>query len=373
MPRVSPYLGIVFALIVGASALALVWPGASVAPAQPVATSTSQAAPPVTTPAASSSAQTASQPVPTTKAARAPEPSAKTAARAPAAAPAPQVPARPVVTAAMLDAAAATLRGALVNILCYVPQGSVLRAISGGGVFIDPKGVILTDAHIAQYFLLADRGVSCEIRAGSPAVDTYDAAPMYISPVWIRHNANVLTEALPTGTGEDDFALLGVTGAVSGTLPAPFPFIPLAQESLYPGDSVVIASYGAQFLSSSQIRDQLSPIVTFGSVKAVYTFATSTIDVADLGGSAAAQEGSSGGGVANGRGELAAIITTSTVDGPTVTRQLNAITTPYVSREFSRETGTALASYLAQPPAAAIASFAPEIPGLEAVITANLQ
>ena len=73
----------------------------------------------------------------------------------------------------LLDNSATALRNALVNIICSVPIGSDLHSISGSGIIIDSKGIILTNAHIAQYFLFADRDVSCVIRSGSPATNKY--------------------------------------------------------------------------------------------------------------------------------------------------------------------------------------------------------
>ena len=256
------------------------------------------------------------------------------------------------------------------NILCLVPAGSRLHAISGSGIIIDPKGIILTNAHIAQYFLLADKGATCAIRTGSPAVDKYKAALIYLSPLWINANPTVLTQALPSGTGEYDFALLAVTSG--GPANASFPFIPLAETPPTTAIPVVIASYGAQFLQSEQVRTNLSPTVVFGSVKDIFTFGTNSIDVLDLGGSAAAQEGSSGGGVAAASGELVGTITTSTVTGSTDTRNLSAITASYIRAEFARETAGTLTSLLSEPTASSITDFAPEIPLLESIITANL-
>lgn len=273
-----------------------------------------------------------------------------------------------------LDSSAAALRAALVNIVCYAPAGSGLHSISGSGVFIDQKGIIVTNAHIAQYFLLASRGVSCDIRAGSPAADKYDAALAYIPPEWVSANASVLAQTAPIGTGEYDFAFLAVTkSANSSTLPSSFPHIPLAASapSRY-GAPVVIASYGAQFLAPGQIQSALFPTIVFGSVKDVFTFASSTVDVLALGGSAAAQEGSSGGGVADASGALTGVITTSTTEGATDTRKLDAITAAYIRAEYARETGHALDALLAKSPSAAIAEFAPRIPALAALITAHL-
>ena len=265
------------------------------------------------------------------------------------------------------------LRTALVNIICYAPAGSSLRSTSGSGIIIDSKGIILTNAHIAQNFLLVDRNVSCTIRAGSPATDKYKASLIYIPSSWVNANAKILTEANPSGTGEYDFALLAISKSITrDELPSFFPFIPLATSPSNIGTPVVIASYGAQFLESSQIRSSLFPTVVFGSVKDVFTFATNTIDVLALGGSAAAQEGSSGGGVSDSNGELVGTITTSTTQGTTDTRKLDAITASYIRAAYASETEQALDLLLAKPTATSVTDFASRIPELEAILTAQL-
>ena len=288
----------------------------------------------------------------------------------------PQVQESVVDITAALDASASVLRSALVNIICSAPAGGALHSVSGSGVIVDSKGIILTNAHIGQYFLLADRGVSCAIRSGSPAVDKYDAELIYISPSWIQANPNVLTQTDPIGTGEYDFAFLAISKAsygVNNSLPAVFPSIPLAITPPAARTPVVIASYGAQFLVSSQIAFGLFPTIVFGSVKDIFTFKTNTIDVLALGGSAAAQEGSSGGGVADASGTLVGTITTSTVSGTTDTRSLDAITASYIRAQYATETGQALDILLAKPSATAIADFAPQISPLESIITAGLK
>ena len=279
----------------------------------------------------------------------------------------------PTANNAELDAAASTLRTALVNIICYVPVGSGLHSISASGIFIDPKGIILTNAHVAQYFLLADRGANCTIRRGSPATNSYEAKLIFISPAWLNANSTILTIANPSGTGEYDYALLAVTkSATTNSLPSSFPFIPLATIPPHTGTPVVIATYGAQFLESSQVQSGLFPTVVFGSVKDIFTFATNTIDVLALGGSAAAQEGSSGGGVAGASSELVGTITTSTVLGSTDTRSLDAITASYIRADYASENGQALDLLLAEPTAASVADFSSQLSALESIITASL-
>lgn len=328
--------------------------------------------PPAVEPEASPTIK-AEQPAPSAPKKAAKPVSVQPVSTTPSPTPAPVSAAATQLVVAGLDASASTLRGALVNILCYAPSGSGVHSISGSGIFIDPKGIILTNAHVAQYFLLADRGVSCKVRVGSPATDQYAAGLIYLPPAWITANASLLTQANPSGTGEYDFAFIGVTKSLTAAaLPSSFPSMPLATLPLIASAPVVIGSYGAQFLESSQIQSNLFPTIVFGSVKNVFTFATSSIDVLALGGSAAAQEGSSGGGVANAFGQIAGTITTSTMEGATDTRQLNAITASYIRSAFITEAGLSLDALLSMPVGAAIASFAPTAAGLGALLNSHL-
>src|SRR3989344_1284432 len=274
-----------------------------------------------------------------------------------------------VVSQSALDASAVALRAALVNIVCIAPAGSTLHSTSASGILLGRSGYILTNAHVGQYFLLADQGVSCVIRTGSPAMMAYRAALVFIPTQWIRDNQTVLKQDAPSGTGERDFAILAVTrSATASPLPTTFPGLTLAFSTPPPGTPIVIASYGAQFLEFNQIETSLSPIVVFGSIQKLFTFGTSTADVLSVSGSVASQEGSSGDGIIDGDGMLIADITTSTVTGDTSTRSLSAITGAYIRREYATETGATLDILLATPPSEAVAAFAPQISALEAII-----
>lgn len=269
-------------------------------------------------------------------------------------------------------AASATLRGALVNILCIVPSDSPFRSITASGVIVTPSGYILTSAHVAAYFLLADRGVTCAIRTGSPATSAYTASVAYIPPEWIANDAQLLREEAPLETGEYDFALLAITGSASALgVPSVFPSIPLVRSEAPIGAPVVVGSYGAQGLSTSVIENALAPTVAPGSIAQLFTFATTTPDALTVGGSVAAEEGSSGGGVATLDGALAGLITTSSNSGTIASRTLSALTASYLRREYAAETGSSLASLLATAPAAAVAAFAAEASALESILLAT--
>lgn len=272
-----------------------------------------------------------------------------------------------------LEDTAITLRTALVNVFCTASAKSGLYSISGSGVVIDPKGIILTNAHVAEFFLLAKQGVSCAIRTGTPAAKRFTAALMYLPKSWLTENADILSQEHPVGTGEHDYAFLAVTGsATEEPLPVTFPYIPLGTKPPRVGTPIAVASYGSQSLGYTQIQSALYPTVVFGSVKDVFTFALSTIDIIALGGSAAAQQGSSGGGAADESGTLVGTITTSTTQGAVSTRALDAITASYIRADYASETGEPLDLLLSRPPTESVASFAPKVPTLQAIITAGL-
>ncbi|MDR3547863.1 MAG: serine protease [Candidatus Pacebacteria bacterium] len=255
------------------------------------------------------------------------------------------------LAAQALAGSGADLLKSIVNIVCLSSNPSI-PSISGSGVIIDSRGIILTAAHVAQLFLLQDYlgpdTVTCLVRTGSPARRAYIAEPIYVSPSWIENNPTTLGTTAPTGTGEDDFALLAITGTATSTpTPSSFPAIPLTQTDPKLNEQVAIGSYGAEYLTSSELNYSLYPILVFGSVADRYTFDTNTVDLISVQGSAASQEGSSGGGMVDGSGHLVGMITTSSISGSIAGRSLNAITPNHMRRSFYADTGQNLDTYLA--------------------------
>ncbi|KND46906.1 MAG: hypothetical protein AB199_00555 [Parcubacteria bacterium C7867-004] len=254
----------------------------------------------------------------------------------------------PASSSENLTLALAKLGKSLVNIVCTIntPSGQFLT--SGSGVVIDSRGVILTNAHVAQFLLLKEgpTTTSCSIRTGSPAKAAYKGELVYISKAWIKAHPGTALSGKPSGTGEYDFALVAITGSLSGNpLPSSYPSVPLKSSPLAIKQEEVLASYGAQGLSAEQVRNALYPTLAFGSIKSVYafrqTFDLNAIDLIALGANSAAQAGSSGGGVANAKGELIALITTSKPGS-----NVSAITARHIERSFREDTGIDLKQYL---------------------------
>src|SRR3989344_7071593 len=243
-------------------------------------------------------------------------------------------------------------RESLVNIICATSAESPLSGESGSGVFVTESGVILTNAHIAQYYLLEDYpshgGVECTIRTGSPATAGYRARLLYISPRWVKANSESLSLENPSGTGEDDFALLLVESSAAGgeALPSSFPFLPLAEVLPIENTEVLVAGYPAEFLGSSTIQRNLFAISTITAIWQYFTFASTSKDVFSIGNVILAAKGSSGGPVVAKDGTIVGILVTSTGGATTGDRDAFAITTTHIEQSFQDDTGASLLQFL---------------------------
>lgn len=234
-------------------------------------------------------------------------------------------------------------RKSIVNILCKT-NGNDLSTITGTGVIIDPHGIILTNAHIGQYFLLKDykfkNFVECTVRTGEPAYPKYEAELVYISPKWVEANKSILTEENPKGTGEYDFAFLRITKSVDKTPLPSFDYIkPDTREIINEGEPVLLASYPAGFLGSISVLKGLYITTTITTVQKIFTFKETTIDLLSVGGTALSQKGSSGGAVVDQYGKLIGLISTSSEGDTTSQRDLRAITLAHISRSLEESFG----------------------------------
>lgn len=273
-------------------------------------------------------------------------------------------------------------RSSIVNILCTTLVGGAFKPISGSGVMIDGRGVVLTNAHVAQFFLLRDYvrpgNIDCVVRTGSPAINTYRAELLYLPMAWINDNASQITSSEATGTGENDFAFLRVTGPYnpSNSLPSSIPHLAMSSASVDVGDSMLLAAYPAGFLSGELITTQLYASSAFAYVTQLFTFDDNNfVDLFSVGGSIASQSGSSGGAVVRADGSLAGIISTATLKGATNQRDLRAISIGYIDRALTAQGKGGVIGLLSGDIAAKAAHFnattAPkETAKLEAVLNA---
>jgi|AntRauTorckE6833_2_1112554.scaffolds.fasta_scaffold03242_7 S1-C subfamily serine protease len=236
---------------------------------------------------------------------------------------------------------------ALVNIFCTYTTEDYIRTTTGTGFFVDTDGVIMTNAHIAQFLLLEQTeefGVTeCVVRTGNPASPRYLAELLYIPPAWVQANAGVLYQELPMGTGERDYALLYASRSINNQpLPAEFPALEL-DDSLLPtsmkNNTVTAAGYPAQDLILNGPDTDLIPREADTSISELYTFGSNYADVFSIRGSAVGAQGASGGPVLNADGEVIGVIVTrgdDTIDG---SGSLRAITLSHISRTIEEESG----------------------------------
>lgn len=242
---------------------------------------------------------------------------------------------------------------ALVNIFCTYTTDTYRRTTTGTGFFINPDGIILTNAHVAQFLLLAtiQGSTDCTIRTGNPAIPTYKADLLYISPAWIEKNAALIDAENPKGTGERDYALLYVTASVDHKpMPRYFPALAIDTHLLSIrtiGDTVHAAGYPAEELfASGHTETDLLPVKVRTHIAELMTFGSNYADLMTINGSPVGEQGSSGGPVLNTQGNAIGIISTKGDDGQFGDGSLRALTLSYIDRTIQEETGFTLDSYL---------------------------
>jgi S1-C subfamily serine protease len=242
-----------------------------------------------------------------------------------------------------------SVRDAIVNIFCTMRTKHEVRATTGSGVFIHENGVILTNAHVAQFLLLAEpsRGITttCTVRAGSPATPKYYAELLYIPPLWVNENAKELHAERPTGNGERDYALLYVTKAIKGELPAVFPAItpsikPLTNSAKH--EAVIAAGFPAEIVKTEGSKAAINAVVATTTITELFTYTKNKVDLIGIAPSEVGEQGSSGGPITTRAGNLIGIIATKGNEEKDGAKSLRAITLAYIDRTIREETNVGL-------------------------------
>ncbi len=244
------------------------------------------------------------------------------------------------------------IRDVLVNIYCQYKTDEYIRTTTGTGFFINPKGVILTNAHVAQFLLLdgmqnSNGEVSCVIRAGDPASPKYHAELLYISPKWVFENADLITSEAPRGTGERDYALLYVSKSIDQSpLPSHFTAINVSTDFLprsISGNEMITAGYPAEALIRGGANVKLPAVVASTTLKTLYTFGSNYADIFSISESPVGEQGASGGPVVSPLTQtVIGLIVTKGDESSEGSRSLRALTLSYIDRTIIEETGYSL-------------------------------
>ncbi|MEN9614389.1 MAG: Trypsin-like peptidase domain [Candidatus Parcubacteria bacterium] len=249
-------------------------------------------------------------------------------------------------------------KSSIINILCTSIFGGVFKPASGTGIVISGNGLVLTAAHVGQFFLLKDYpakdSVRCVARTGSPAKNEYELELVYLPPEWIENNLTNISDENPTGTGEYDFAILKIVRRINvestELLPHPFPHLELVSVDKIPavGTTLLQSAYPAGFLGGVITNLALYNASALTQVNQLFSFSTSSIsiDLFGLNGTILAQKGSSGGAVITDAGKVAGVIVTSTFGKETSERTLRAITVGHIDRTLFTGSGYHLAEVL---------------------------
>jgi peptidoglycan hydrolase-like protein with peptidoglycan-binding domain len=258
-------------------------------------------------------------------------------------------------------------RNAVVNLFCTDRYGGGLS--SGSGVIIDPRGIILTNAHVALDFLFQDWPnpsiTECVVRTGMPAYPTYKAMLIYFPQGYVQDTVSAQPGASDDTFqyGKDDYALLVITGPSNAqvSMPASFPYMPMNFAPPAVKTPVYLLGYASEYASYESLQRSLYQLASPATVDAQQGLQGSrTIDAVAFNGNVVGQHGSSGGAVILNGGQIAGLMTFFDRNpGQTTSEKvLNAITTGYIARDFETDTTVPFATFMANDPLSLAARFA---------------
>ncbi len=231
-----------------------------------------------------------------------------------------------------------TTENSLVNIFCSQRMGKLKKTITGSGVLINKDGTVLTNAHVAQFPLVADsnESVVCIARIGSPAQTVLSVKTVFISPEWLQTNAKYINSGGAPETGQSDYALLKVSYADNRALNM-FPS-PIAQSTGPVGSTVNAVSYPADILGTKGVNTALYVQREQLKIADQYMFTGQSVgsqaDIIQTSDSSIGQRGSSGGALTDENSNLIGIITTTTNGSRSDKKQIRGISINHIHNEL---------------------------------------
>lgn len=240
------------------------------------------------------------------------------------------------------------LKAATVNILCRMQRGGQIAHYTGSGVVIDPSGIVLTNAHVAEHVMLEQAGHErCFVRTGSPASNSYKAKLVYLPSTWIHNNSNNLALQNITGNGENDYAILKITERVSAdAYDVPMPYIPVDSRILSIGDSLTLIGYPLLSQSVSFLESGLYSLEETSAITSVSGYDGRSPDVITTSPTPLATHGSSGGAMIGSDGKLIGLMDAAITDGYSGRPAIQGITVSYIERSLVAQ-GKSLSSLIA--------------------------
>jgi len=240
------------------------------------------------------------------------------------------------------------IKSAVGNIFCTIIEAGRVRKITGSAVAISNNGVMLTNAHVAEYIMLentkAMSNISCFVRTGSPAARAYKASVIYLPSEWVSANKDNMKYAALSGTGENDYALIVLNEKVTGSTAPDLSFIEGNAQEVSVGSDILLAGYPA--FGGNIIDNALYSVVEKSQVKDIWRLNRSNSDLMGTAPTILAAHGSSGGAAASPQGKLLGIIVATTADTYTGKPNLRLISFNYISKDIESKTRKTLSHFI---------------------------
>ncbi|MEN9921453.1 MAG: Trypsin-like peptidase domain [Candidatus Parcubacteria bacterium] len=244
------------------------------------------------------------------------------------------------------------VRDVVVNIICIEKTSSFTRLSTGSGVVISPSGLILTNAHVTYPFLKSPQfgtnTYSCSVRRENIPNFGYNAELVYYPSDWLNENKDIIKDPSPVGTGENDYSLLQITSGIGPTKVGTFSFASTAvtTNNLKKGLDITAAGYPSSNSGVFEIDTKPGLKIAQTQIVDFFTFNTQSFDVLQTGVNNVAHRGSSGGGIFNENNLYGIVVTTNSNSNGSY---INALTLPYIKKDFEADTGLNFDSFIKYP------------------------